>query len=153
MKNLLKYVNFGLKDLTGSPCETWTFSTLKLVGAWAYGLAGSARLTRCAILGLLRCGWLQSSCPLPACALTYLSVSSAQRTGLVIREEERFRKAVPLTLFARAVRKSRDTGFVCTSQWTECWLTYLSFPVTIIGGIVFLAFAFSALFISPESGF
>lgn len=29
----------------------------------------------------------------------------------------------------------------------------ISFSVTIIGGIVFLAFAFSALFISPDSGF
>lgn len=27
------------------------------------------------------------------------------------------------------------------------------FAVTIIGGIVFLAFAFSALFISPDAGF
>lgn len=55
----------------------------------------------------------------------YLSVSSAQRTGLVIREEERFRKAVPLTLFARAVRKSRDTWF-CLHVTVEEMLTHLS---------------------------
>lgn len=30
---------------------------------------------------------------------------------------------------------------------------FSSLAVTIIGGIVFLAFAFSALFISPDSGF
>ncbi|OXB54680.1 hypothetical protein ASZ78_001707 [Callipepla squamata] len=36
---------------------------------------------------------------------------------------------------------------------TNSFLVCFSFLVTIIGGIVFLAFAFSALFISPDSGF
>lgn len=38
-------------------------------------------------------------------------------------------------------------------QYLISFLVCFFFSVTIIGGIVFLAFAFSALFISPDSGF
>lgn len=42
-----------------------------------------------------------------------------------------------------------DNYFLTSNFFLFC----VFFSVTIIGGIVFLAFAFSALFISPDSGF
>lgn len=45
-------------------------------------------------------------------------------------------------------------GTILASSGILHYLTFFSsLAVTIIGGIVFLAFAFSALFISPDSGF
>lgn len=94
--------------------------------------------------------------PTAACQHTILSLSSAQRKVPLSRENER--NAVPL-MFTRVVCQSgkMETWFCLHNVTVEDMLPHSSslffFPVTIIGGIVFLAFAFSALFISPDSGF